>query len=201
MNKSLLDKNMEQIVLNFAEGKRVQLQKELERIDNPKTLGELLDHLNQELENKSSLTTHYFRVIENLEEEELFPYVLNTIDRMDNDVYKEYAFRSLSAISKDVEQVDRYIPLILKTIETSRNYRVIYQGVATLYKMVKIHPELSKQLNEKRIRIDLPLIQDILNMLKHVDKWEEDFHKNSDVRTPLGDPDEFLNFASGFIAF
>ncbi len=201
MGKMLLNQEIKQVLEGFEEGRKIQLQKELDMIHSPRTLGELLQEMEKHIEAKSPLTLHFFKVIETLELEDLFPYVLNTIDKMESSVYKEYAFRSLSAISKDIEEVGKYVPAVLKVIEESKDYRVVYQGVITLYKMVKVHPQLENQLNEKRISVNLSIIQDILSMLKHVDKWESDFHKNSDVRTPLGDPEEFFAFANQFIGF
>lgn len=201
MEKTLLNQEIKQILERLENSRKIQLEKELQMVNNPRTLGELLQELERNIEEKSSLTPHFFKVIETMELEDLFPYVLNTIDKMDSSVFKEYAFRSLSAVSKDVEEVGRYVPSVLKVIEESTDYRVIYQGIVALYKMVETHPQLEKQLNEKRISIKLSIIQDILSMLKHIDKWESDFHKNSNVRTPLGDPDEFFAFASHFIAF
>ncbi|AOT69203.1 hypothetical protein [Geosporobacter ferrireducens] len=201
MEKRFLNQEIKQILEKLENGRKIQIEKELQIVNNPRTVGELLQELEKHIEEKSSLTTHFFKVIETLELEELFPYILNTIDKMDSSIFKEYAFQSLSAVSKDAEEVGKYVPSVLKVIEESTDYRVIYQGVVALYKMAKTHPQLESQLKEKRIFVNLSVIQDILSMLKHVDKWEPDFHKNSNVRTPLGDPDEFFAFASQFIAF
>ncbi|SHJ09790.1 hypothetical protein SAMN02745975_01280 [Geosporobacter subterraneus DSM 17957] len=201
MEKMLLSKEINQVFEGFEEGKKIQLQKELELIQNPRTIGELLKALEEHIKEKSSLTPHFFKVIETLELEDLFPYVLNAIEKIDSSLFKEYVFRSLSAISRDIEEVEKYLPAVMRIIEESKDYRVVYQGVVALYKMVQAHPSLGKQLNQKRIAVNLSILQDILNMLKHVDRWESDFHKNSNVRTPLGDPDEFFAFASQFMAF
>ncbi|AKL93712.1 hypothetical protein CACET_c01960 [Clostridium aceticum] len=163
------------------------------------TAGELLEALKKAMTEKSPAVNSYFRAVKNLGMGEFFPYIVEILKETEESIYRQYGFQALSTIPQDIDMVRKYIPDIMKMIESTDEPKVVYQGVLVLYRISKNHPELDPLLNRKSISISLPVFQDALKLVNNLEKWEADFHKNSGVRSELRHPDTFLNFANQFI--
>ena len=53
----------------------------------------------------------------------------------------------------------------------------------------------------RRITLDENVLREVSNRMENLAKYEEDFHKNSDVRADFASKDRFIEFANEFINF
>lgn len=201
MTNTFLNKRIDEFLEGVEEAKKVQIEKELESLNYPKTVGELLQILKQGLSKKDSTVNRCFRLIKNLDSEEFFSHVLDILKSTEESIHIQYGMQALSKIPKDAELVKSYIPDILNIIAAAEDHKILYQGVVLLYRISKAHPQLDSMLNKKSVKVKLPLFQDALQMATNLENWEEDFHRYSDVRSELNNTDEFFNFANQFLAF
>lgn len=201
MANTFLDKKIEDFLQDADKAKEIQIAKELEALNHPNTVNDLLQILKTGLSKKDSTVNRSFRLIKNLDSEEFFPYVLDILKSVDESIHIQYGMQALSNIPKDARLVKRYIPDILSIIASAEDHKVLYQGVVLLYRISKSHPQLDSMLNEKSVKVTLPLFQDAMHMASTLENWEDDFHRHSDVRSELNSTEEFFNFANQFIAF
>ena len=201
MANTFLDKKIEDFLQDADKAKEIQIAKELEALHHPNTVNDLLQILKTGLSKKNSTVNRSFRLIKNLDSEEFFPYVLDILKSVDESIHIQYGMQALSNIPKDARLVKRYIPDILSIIASAEDHKVLYQGVVLLYRISKSHPQLDSMLNEKSVKVTLPLFQDAMHMASTLENWEDDFHRHSDVRSELNSTEEFFNFANQFIAF
>jgi len=201
MANTFLDKKIEDFLQDADKAKEIQIAKELEALHHPNTVNDLLQILKTGLSKKNSTVNRSFRLIKNLDSEEFFPYVLDILKSVNESIHIQYGMQALSNIPKDARLVKRYIPDILSIIASAEDHKVLYQGVVLLYRISKSHPQLDSMLNEKSVKVTLPLFQDAMHMASTLENWEDDFHRHSDVRSELNSTEEFFNFANQFIAF
>lgn len=201
MVNTFFDTKIEDFIVDIEETRKVLIEKELEAIGFPETVGALIRLLDRGLYEKNAVVNHCFLLIKHLEREEFFPYVLDILKVTDESIYVQYGLRALSTIPKDADLVEKLIPDIMQIIESASDHKVIYQGVVLLYRISKTHPQLDSLLNKKSVKVNTSLFQDALKMVNNLDRWEADFHKNSNVRSELNHPDDFFNFANQFICF
>lgn len=201
MANTFLDKKIEDFLQDADKAKEIQIAKELEALNHPNTVNDLLQILKTGLSKKDSTVNRSFRLIKNLDSEEFFPYVLDILKSVNESIHIQYGMQALSNIPKDARLVKRYIPDILSIIASAEDHKVLYQGVVLLYRISKSHPQLDSMLNEKSVKVTLPLFQDAMHMASTLENWEDDFHRHSDVRSELNSTEEFFNFANQFIAF
>ncbi|SNS63931.1 hypothetical protein SAMN05446037_101556 [Anaerovirgula multivorans] len=201
MVNTFFDTKIEKLIDNVEESKKILIEKELEAIGYPETVGALIRLLDRGLFERDTIVNHCFLLIKHLEQEEFFPYILDILKVTDESIYIQYGIRALSTIPKDTDLVRKLIPDIMQIIESATDHKIIYQGVVLLYRISKVHPQLDSLLNRKSIKVNTSLFQDTLQMVNNLDRWEADFHKHSNVRSELNHPDAFFNFANQFMIF
>ena len=52
-----------------------------------------------------------------------------------------------------------------------------------------------------KIKMDEKVLKEVSNRMDNLEKYEDDFHKNSEVRADFTSNDKFIEFATEFIEF
>ncbi len=194
--------NLMDIINAKDESRQNLLKTELSNIGGYVSVKDLFDDLKQLSEQNNPKAIRLYRFAEWLSDENLFYSLVNLLPELKSSVHAEYAIKAITQLPSNSAALCEAVSKLLECVQSFQEPGVLYQAVALLSRMEKIEPNVMTCLrNAKKIKIDEDVLKEVSNRMENLTKYEEDFHKNSDVRAEFTSNDKFLEFASEFIDF
>ncbi|MTI70628.1 MAG: hypothetical protein FH751_10305 [Firmicutes bacterium] len=198
---SFLDQDINIIINKANESDKKTIKAYLTMLKNPKSVGEFINIFKKAVNKNTSKQMLGFKIIERSNEPNFFPYVLDTIKDLDNNIQVQTAFKSLRILPKDIENINKYIPTIIKLIDKIRDREVIYHGVCLLYRAVKKHPNLKETIKSYNITLTEDEGHKLLRRFDIQEKWATKNHRGKTKPGYIQSMDDFISFSQNFISY
>ena len=178
------------------------LKTELKNLGGYETLGDFFKDLKDLSEQNDSKAIRLYRFAEWLSHESLFINLMNLLPDLKSSVHTEYAIKAMSHIPSEPKVLCEAVSKVLDSAQRFQEPGVLYQAVALLYRMEKIDTSVMDCLRSaNKIKMDEKVLKEVSNRMDNLEKYEDDFHKNSEVRADFTSNDKFIEFANEFIEF
>jgi len=198
----VMEMNLEDIIAEKDEKNQRLLMAEFRNLGGYETLGEFFEDLEEMSEKNDPKAIRLYRFAEWLSHESLFYSLVNLLEDLKSSVHTEYAIKAITKIPNEPKALCEAVSKVLDSVQRFQEPGVLYQAVALLHRMEMVDSSVRACLRtRRRITLDENVLREVSNRMENLAKYEEDFHKNSDVRADFASKDKFIEFANEFINF
>ena len=198
----VMEMNLEDIIAEKDEKDQRLLMAEFRNLGGYETLGEFFYYFEKMSEKNDPKAIRLYRFAEWLSHESLFYSLVNLLEDLKSSVHTEYAIKAITKIPNEPKALCEAVSKVLDSVQRFQEPGVLYQAVALLHRMEMVDSSVRACLRtRRRITLDENVLREVSNRMENLAKYEEDFHKNSDVRADFASKDKFIEFANEFINF